>query len=85
VAEWNVTRLAQSYLPEKPPSGGLVSIGHLIPEIRADHWWSLSPDDPEKSMPKVLEAVKTYAIPALHDRITGGVWDNALPASLRTL
>jgi len=84
-AEWDAIRLAQSYLPEKPPSGGIISIGHLMPEIRADHWWSLSPDDPEQSMPKVLEAVKLYGIPALHNRIRRGVWDNALPDSLRTL
>ena len=84
-AEWDATRLTESYIPQKPPGGGIITIGHLMPEIRADRLWSLSPEDPEHTMPEVVEAVKLYGIPALHNRIRTGVWDNALPHSLRVL
>ena len=83
--EWDAERLAQSYYPKKPASGGLMSLGHLIPDIRADHWWSIGATEPEQVMAAVLEAVKQYGTPALQNRIRTGVWDDALSDALRSL
>jgi hypothetical protein len=83
--ERDAERLAQSYYPKKPASGGIMSLGHLIPDVRADHWWSIGATEPERMMAAVLEAVKQYGIPALQNRIRTGVWDDALSDALRSL
>jgi hypothetical protein len=74
--EWAQARERASYLPERPTANtsyGTLTwwkrIGRLLPDGR-DRWWTLSGDSAMASVAaEVLDAIRIYALPAIHQQL----------------
>jgi hypothetical protein len=74
--EWAQARERASYLPERPTANTSYGtfawwkrIGRLLPDGQ-DRWWTLSSGSAIASLAaEVLDAIRTYALPAIHQQL----------------
>lgn len=68
-ASWDAQRLERSAYPARPSAssfgdGRTERIGHLIPGVEADHWWTFGVDeDAAGVVADALRALVTYGLP----------------------
>ena len=65
-AAWDAERLARSAYPVRPSPnvfnwGNAQRIGHLMPGVGKDHWWTLSADNADTVMEEALQALVARA------------------------
>ena len=73
-ATWDARRLEASYYPARPSAntfGGTFStrLGHLIPGVAGDHWWTLTTDDAEEVLSDATRAIVSWGLPWLRQTI----------------
>jgi hypothetical protein len=75
-ADWDRQRLERSPVPIKPSANTEIGIrlGQVIPGVGRDRWWEVLAGDSDAVMVEVVDAIKRYGIPALHDRMRSGSW-----------
>ena len=72
-AEWDARRLKESAYPLRPSAnifgGGTMRIGHLIPSIGRDHWWTLTVANARPVVDDALDALVRYGLPWLRQQV----------------
>lgn len=74
-ASWDARRLEESYYPARPSAntlggGSSTRIGHLIPGVAADHWWTLTTDNAKDVLSDAAQAIVSWGLPWLRQAIS---------------